>query len=331
MNEKYPAPVPYEPEEDLEYELTYNREDHELSDDREQGNLAEMQMSELIDELMPGTYGVLNKKTSYRLAKWAKENTDAIIETLIKIGYPPETLNDASLQRLLLYLQTPNFVYKQVEKDRGNNSKRIRRQLSEYGEAIRDAVEAYPDMSQAILIQQLDDIVVLTGFPRVYQKMSTKIFEGATNGASAELIMSQLIQSETAQEAGIAYEKTSVNEDLIGADMRVKVPVQNTEGRVIIVTVSLNVKTNKTLFPRDYRPEDRGNNYQIHADKVFICPEIDWRDLEGRIQLDEEGIRMREEAMTQQLQEMARKVLIDELTRRGVSEHIIETWKVPEE
>ncbi len=297
MNEKYQAhPL-------RERELT-----------RRLGELTVLQMDDIISLPESGLKpeeGFFDEEASLKLSGWMKENRDNLVATLSESenNYTPEELDDTAMKSLVLCLSTPRFVYAQDRRDRTrDNSQNLKRELVEYGEAMRDAVRANPHTPRSRLIAALEGAVLWAGMPRSLHDPATEMFRGITNGVRGELFMEQLVQSKAAQEAGIIYRNTSTADDLKGKDVSLLVPIQR-NGHTVMVPVSLDAKYNLQRIRRRLPDNEQNLTYHIASDGVTsMWPGVTFEEMGDRMMLDQASVEEKGEAIIPTLREIAEKI-----------------------
>jgi hypothetical protein len=313
MTEKYPS-------HDLENEL----ERLELRVSKRIG----MQMTDIVrlpdQDLTPDTRG-FTPENSFKLAEFARENGDHLGDFLVNARrhlpenqqYQPEELDDASLALLKLCLLTPHHVDNQMKRDlEQDNTQGLKREMVEYGEAMRNAVRADPDIRQSSLIKYLRNVVQQARMPYPHIQSSRRIFEQITNGMIGELAAEDLVRSPAAQEAGIVYHETSTDDDLRGVDIRVTIPIQRGRRR-IDVPVNLDPKYNRSYFLSRLPASRQDQIYIARGQRATIWPLVDWEEMDDRMTLTEEQVIEKGVQMVPVLQEIAEDIY-DWNTRAGM-------------
>lgn len=279
-----------------------------------------MQMTDIIrlpdQDLMPDPEG-FTVENGLKLAEFARENSiDDLREVLIEARghlpegqqYQPEELDDASLALLKLCLLTPRHVENQMTRDiQYDNTPELKREMVEYGEVMRNAVRADPDIRQSSLIKYLRNIVHQARMPQSYIQSSRRIFEQITNGMIGELAAEDLARSPAAQKAGIIYHETSTDDDLRGVDIRVTVPIQRGRRR-IDVPVSLDPKYNRSYFSSRLPANRQDQIYIVRGERATIWPLVDWEEMNDRMTLTEEQVKEKGTQIVPVLQEIAEDI-----------------------
>ena len=218
-----------------------------------------------------------------QISEWAKDaDLDTTLETL---GYYEEERTTPNLTLLKLELMTPYFVYAENLDDRGIK-KALPGEITEYREALLEAIRANPDTQAIDLAVALQSAVLQSNLPESFRFSSGRIIERALNGARGELIMEQLAHSERAKTAGITYRDTSAAEDARGVDLQLTIPIEHDKS-LVNVDVPIDIKFNVEQVASLIKSDEEIKPYVIKDGRVIFWPGTSREDFAGNLLLDQ--------------------------------------------